>query len=289
VRTELIRQINAAVRQLDPDEVRAAAARPLSIGLAAASSGALAAIEDFLAPPELSHARRTAIFRMLHRAGDRGEPRNFDFVISEAGLPVADGGFAFFPEDPSRMVKEVLSERSDLRLALASNFPVFRGPAIERIIYEVARENALFAVFAGLPGLFTPALERGWVRADVATDTLVLTVNQVRMAFLIAAASGHEAGLFEQRWQIAAIVTGGFGCRALARNVAAEQRVSSLAIKGAIAYAGTCVVGVALERHYRQGRKMVSSERSRLFRRAFERGLRIAEERLAAGESGESA
>jgi hypothetical protein len=275
--TQVFRQIRSAVHQLNPVSVREAAERPLSVGLEASSSERLAAMEDFLAPPSLSRRRRLQLFQGLHRLGDPGTPPNFDIVLSEEGLPEAPGAFPFYAGEPKRTVKAILRERVDLSLPLARRFPPFRQPVIHGIIQEVAQENALFALFSALPDVLPNVFALGWAAAEFASDTAVLTVNQVRMAFLIAAASDRPVGFLDQKRQMASIVAGAFGWRAMARELAGKIPFGGgLIPKAAISYAGTYVVGLGLERFYRIGYGMTPAERDGVYKEALATGRRFA-------------
>ena len=131
---------------------------------------------------------------------------------------------------------------------------LFRKPVIDRVIHSVARENALFAVATALPNVVPNLLELPWAVGEFASDTAFLTINQVRMAFLIGAASDQEVGYMEQKGQIATIVGSAFGWRTLARELVGKIPLGGgLIPKGAIAYAGTYVVGKGLERINRFG------------------------------------
>lgn len=274
---EVFRQIRTAVHQLNPGVVREAAERPLSIGLEATSSETLAAMEDFLAPPGLSRRRRLQLFECLHRIGDSGTPQSFDIVLSEEGFPEVPGAFPFRAGDPKRTVRAILRERGDLSLALASRFPPFRQPVIHGIIQDIAQENALFALFSALPDVLPNVFALGWAAAEFASDTAVLTVNQARMAFLIAAASDRPVGFLDQKRQIASIVAGAFGWRAMARELAGKIPFGGgLIPKAAISYAGTYVVGLSLERFYRIGYGMTAAEREGVYREALANGRRFA-------------
>ena len=275
--TKALRQIRTAVRSLNPGAVREAAERPVNIGLAATSSEAHAAMEDFLAPLNLSRRKRLQVFESLHRIGDPGCPRSFDIILSEEGLPDAPGSFPLFADDPQRTVRWVLQERDDLSLALARRFPPFRKPVIGGIIREVSQENALFALFTALPDLLPTIFSVGWAAAEFASDTAVLTVNQIRMAFLIAAASDRPVGYTEQKKPIASIIAGAFGWRAMARELAGKVPFGGgLIPKAAIAYAGTYAVGLGLERYYRVGYGLTAAERKAAYREALESGKRFA-------------
>ena len=101
-------------------------------------------------------------------------------------------------------------------------------------------------------------------------------ISQVRMAFLIAAASDRAVGYREQRGQIAAIVGGAVGWRALARELAGKIPFGGgLIPKAAIAYAGTYTVGAGLERFYRLGSGLTRQERRLIYESALKRGKEL--------------
>lgn len=269
----LASQIKSAIFGLNPQRIRALAERSFSMGLVASSSAAYAAMEDFLAPPDISRGKRFELARMLHRAGDPGAPSQTDLEIWEEGLLCPEGAFSFDPAEPQRMIQEILRRRRDLALTLSRHFHPFRQPVVERIISSVARENALFSVAAALPNVVPSLFEVAWALGEFASDTAFLTMNQVRMAFLIAAASDHAVGYRQQRAQIAAIVGGALGWRSLARQLAGKIPFGGgLVPKAAIAYAGTYVVGLGLERFYRIGYGLTPEERRSAYEEAFERG-----------------
>jgi len=277
MRSRALREIRAAIRQLNPERVRKTAMRPLRIGLAAVDEQLLAAMEDFLAPPELSHRKRMQLFGMLYRIGDPDTPDSLDLVLCEEGLLDRPGAYPFYVDDPARTVRLVLDESSELSLALARNLPPFRKPVIDRVIRDVAQENALLALATAIPAVAPNLPTAGWALGEFASDTAVLTMNQVRMAFLIAAASDREVGYLEQKGQIASIVAGAFGWRSLARKLARKIPFGGgLIPKAAIAYAGACVVGRGLERYYRIGYGLTPGERAEAYRDALECGRKFA-------------
>src|SRR5437870_4843161 len=179
----VLKEIRAAVANLNPQEVRASAERSLDIGLVASSDAAFAAMEEFLLPPEkISHLRRNDALPILHRAGQRGIPDRFDLVLCEAGLPCPENEFTFHMDNPMRTVREILDESPELSLPLARAFYPFREPVVDRIIQSVARDNTLFAVVTALPDVIPSILELPWAIGEFASDTAFLTINQIRMA-----------------------------------------------------------------------------------------------------------
>ena len=64
------------------------------------------------------------------------------------------------------------------------------------------------------------------------------------------------------------IIGGGFGWRALARELAGFVPVAGIAIKGAIAYAGTIVVGEGVTFFLEHGKHMTKGQAAQLYERA---------------------
>ena len=272
----ILRQIRTALRRLNPGDVRRSEERRRTVGLMAASTESLAAMEDFLAPPIVSRRKRIELFEMIHRVGDPGAPARFDLEFVEEGLLTSPGSFSFSRHNPARTVSEVIEQRDDLSLALARRFPPFRKSVVSRTIQQIAKENALFSLATALPDVIPGILQIGWAVGEFASDTTVITVNQIRMAFLIAAASDRQVGYNEQKAQIASIIAGAFGWRALARQLAGKIPFGAgLVPKAAVAYAGTYAVGQSLERYYGIGYGFSRAERQLAYHEAFERGKTV--------------
>jgi hypothetical protein len=102
-------------------------------------------------------------------------------------------------------------------------------------------------------------------------------MNQIRMGFLLAAASDRKIGYREQRGEVTSIAAGAFGWRALARELVGKVPFGGgLIPKAAIAWAGTFVVGMSLERLYRLGYGFTRAERKVAYEDAYEHGRQIA-------------
>jgi len=132
-------------------------------------------------------------------------------------------------------------------------------------------------VATALPNIVPSLIELPWVFGEFASDTAFLTANQVRMAFQIAAACGKEVGLQPQKFEVAGIAGSAFGWRALARELAGHIPLGGgLIPKGAIAYAGTYLVGKGLEALHLRNSQPGADERKALYERGLERGREVA-------------
>lgn len=265
-------QIRQALLSLNPAEVRQAAAQPLRIRVAAATPASYRRIEAFLCPPGISPRRREAALRLIETGHQPA-----DIALWDEELLRPKDAFPFIAGRPLETVNLVLDARPDLKLPLARNFPAFRDVVTRRYIHEVSRENALFSLATALPDLMPSVLSLPWAVGQFASDTAFLTMNQTRLAFLIAAANDHAVGYSEQRSEIGAIVAGAFGWRAVARQLVGKIPLGGgLIPKAAVAYAGTFVAGQYLDALYRQGYKLSRGERKSAYGEALDRGKEVA-------------
>lgn len=274
----ILKEIKTAVSKLNPKDIQEDAQRVLKAGLAASSENGLAAIKEYLAPRLLSAGKRAEVMELLHPADPLTNSQSFDLVLCEEGLPCPKNGFTFYRHDPLKTVQEVLQAREDLRLPLARNFYPFRQPVVDHIVHRVSRDNALFALVTALPNIVPSFIELPWSVGEFASDTAFLTLNQLRMAFLIAAASDKNVGYSAQKGEIASIVTGAFGFRAIARELVGKIPLGGgLIPKGAVAYAGTFIVGASLDRYNRMGYGLSRAERRDTYEAAYQRGKGVVE------------
>jgi hypothetical protein len=272
-----LKQARAAMSLLNPGEILDRARRPLHIGLVASSHAAYGEMEEYLLPVTLPLEERTYLADKLHRLADPEKPENVDLVIFEEGIAAPKGTYTFYRDHPSAMAKEILRGNPDIELALARQFPAFRTPLVESTIHAVAAENAFFAVATALPDIIPSLVELPWAFGEFASDTMFLTGNQIRMAFMIAAAYGKEVGFVDQKGAILSIALGAFGWRALARELVGKIPLGGgLIPKGAIAYAGTYAVGKSLEFYYRGDGALSRGERRLLYREGLNRGREVA-------------
>jgi uncharacterized protein (DUF697 family) len=272
-----LKQARAAMSLLNPDEILNRARQTLHIGLVASSAAGYADMEEFLLPGSSPLEERTYLLDKVHRVGDPGVPESVDLILFEQGVPASKGTYTFYRDDPAATVAGILRGNEDIALALARQFPAFRGTVVERTIHAVARENALFAIATALPDVVPNLMELPWAFGEFASDTVFMTGNQVRMAFLIAAACGKEVGFGDQKAAILSIAAGAFGWRALARELVGKIPLGGgLIPKGAIAYAGTYAVGKGLEYYYRGNAAFTREQRRAVYREALERGREVA-------------
>lgn len=275
---EGLRQIRAAFSLLNPDEVQKLADREVSFGLVAEGPSGYRELEDFLVPAGTPPETRARILRTVHRAGDPAPPPHVDIILYEQGLPCPHSAFTYFRDDPQATVAAILAAEQALALPLARRYPAFRKTVVDRVVQAVSRENALFALATALPNIVPTLFELPWSVSEFASDTVFLTANQVRMAFLISAACGGEIGFAHQKAELFSIGAGAFGWRALARELAGKIPLGGgLIPKGAIAYAATYVIGKGLEHYHHANAAYTPAEREEIYQQAYEQGKTVAQ------------
>lgn len=266
--------IKKAVANLNPDQVRKLADRPFRIGIYASSPANFDRIQEFLLTGLTPERRRESASYIVREPSGLGPS---DLTIFDETIIVPPRAVVFRAARPDLFVKRALDSCGDLGVALARAFPPFRKPFIDRVIASTCRENTVFALTTALPDVIPNLIELPWAVAEFATDTAFLTMNQLKMAFFIAAASDREIGYREQKSEVATIVAGAFGWRAIARELIGKIPFGGgLFGKAAIAYAGTKVVGLSLDHLYGIGYHYSREERDSLYRDAFVQGKKVA-------------
>jgi uncharacterized protein (DUF697 family) len=197
-----------------------------------------------------------------------------------------EGARVLLPAEPyptvlrARLVPALLAlaaERDpELPLALARQLVLLREPYVHRLIEDVSRGNAVYATSTGLaelvPGLAVPL---------TATDVIILTKNQLVMAYKIALANGKTGSARSVMAEMLGVLGGGLVFRQIARELIGLVPLFGLVPKIAVAYGGTVVIGRAAHVYTTEGRVLQSSELRQLYDAAIHAGRVLAEEVVA--------
>jgi uncharacterized protein (DUF697 family) len=178
------------------------------------------------------------------------------------------------PEDGALVARRIVSDLPGLAVALARRFPMFREPAIEHLIKEASRVNGQIAMLSAIPGVIPVASV--FLPPAAVADIVMLTKNQIMLLLKIAAALGMSYHTRDRLKEIVPVVAGAMGWRSLAREfVGMVPGGVGLLVKGAIAYAGTYVVGKGAEWFWRTGRELSRQQKERLYRQMLEEATRV--------------
>jgi len=284
------KQASSAIAGLNADAVLQESEQPFAVALIG-SPDEVSTMEDWLVPPSLNTAQQAQARRRIYSitvplsAGDRALIQQATIrLAAPAALPprsqelhaITRDYFVFHPDDAAQLAGQIVAAQPDLHLALARNFPALREAVLGRIIQKTAKENAAFAILSALPNVIPSPIELPWAVGEFASDTVVITANQMRMALAIAAACDTPVGFGEQRGQVASILGSAFGLRAIARELAGKIPAGGgMAAKGLIAFAGTYTLGLGIARWNRLGRRPTSGEKRLAYQRALESGREL--------------
>lgn len=268
--------IKKALNTLNPAQVRELSGKSVHVTLHAPDDSAYRQMEDFFLQ-DLRPTRRRQSAELISRGERTVATASQELIVYHQGSLAPSDALVFHPAQPQHLVDAALHRFPDAGIPLSRSFFPFRKPYIKQVISKTSRENTLFSLTTALPDVIPNVIELPWAVAEFASDTAFLTMNQVRMAFLIAAASDREIGYREQKSEIATVIGSAFGWRALARQVVGKIPFGGGLIgKAAIAYAGTKVLGLSLDHFYSIGFSYSRAERDRLYADAFRQGKKVA-------------
>jgi uncharacterized protein (DUF697 family) len=165
-----------------------------------------------------------------------------------------------------------------IEVAVGRRLPALR----DTVAAKLTRDAALNALkLAGASAVVDHVPLLGIVLGAFASgaDMFAITGIQMNLMLNIGATYGRDPDL-SAMWELLPIVGGGFGWRALARELSGFIPVGGIFIKAAIAYAGTVVVGEGVAFYYRNGRQMNVEDASRIYDDAKASAMTFAREML---------
>jgi uncharacterized protein (DUF697 family) len=211
----------------------------------------------------------------------RGSHRSTDAVVrpgeaARAMVPLLSA--AHMPAVAQALASAVEAPR---RLAFARQLPPLRGPVFRGLIEETARANAVYALTTGLAET-VPVLNAPLNLADI----VVLTKNQLVMAYRIAVAAGKQGKPRDILGEVVGVIGSGFLFRQGARSLVGLIPGAGVAPKVAVAYAGTVAVGRAVAAWADGGQRVSAATVKRMYREAWEQGKRVAQGLAAQARGG---
>ncbi len=163
-----------------------------------------------------------------------------------------------------------------IEVAVGRRLPALR----ETVAAKLTRDAASSALkMAGASAVVDHVPFLGIVLGAFASgaDMMAITGIQMTLMLNIGAVYGRDPDL-AQMWELLPIVGGGFGWRALARELSGFIPVGGVFIKAAIAYAGTVVVGEGVAYYYRNGRQMGAGDAAKVYDEAKASAMTFARE-----------
>jgi len=174
----------------------------------------------------------------------------------------------------NRLFPHLVEAARGVEIAVGRRLPPLRETVAAKLTRDAAN-NALKVAVASALIDHVPVL--GIVLGAVASagDMVAITGIQTMLMLHIEATYGRDPDV-QRIWQLLPVIGGGFGWRTLARELTGFIPVAGVAIKGAIAYAGTIVVGEGVTFFHEHGKHMSKSQASQIYERTKEDTLRFA-------------
>jgi uncharacterized protein (DUF697 family) len=232
-----------AVRDLSGNEVSAYDIEGAGLLLYAVEGGKTTPEDEEI----LRLAERKGVEAVCVVSGGGPAPIDVPYVLATNVVQISQGAPVSIAA-----VAELIAARADERAYMwAARLPALREAVVDHTIAKFARQNGILGVAIFIPG----------------ADMPVLTLNQIRMIFRIAAAYGEEIDR-DRALEILAVIGAGFGFRAFAREAMAFVPGVGWAIKGGVAYVGTRALGKAAVAYFEAGgqgklKEAIGSVRSR--------------------------
>jgi len=192
-----------------------------------------------------------------------------EYVVDHLGIDALRG----------RFLPHLIECCKGIEVAVGRRLPALR----ETVCAKLTRDAALNALkVAGASAVIDHVPILGVVLGAFASGADMFAITGIQMTLLlnIGATYGRDPDL-SAMWELLPIVGGGFGWRALARELSGFIPVGGIFIKAAIAYAGTVVVGEGGTFYYRNGRQMSAGDASRVYDDAKSSALTFAREMLS--------
>ncbi|MEJ5250719.1 MAG: hypothetical protein HPY54_07430 [Chthonomonadetes bacterium] len=269
-----IREILQISKELSTEEIRALAEKPFRIALVGSPTRTHDVSEQLLeglSPAERDRSRQ----HLICSTHLPDEPA--DIVIDCGGSTETILGEHYqwlLPEQNLQVARRIITDMPGLAIALARRFPLFREPAAEHLIREASRVNGQIAMLSAIPGVIPIA--SAFLPPAAVADIVLLTKNQILLLLKIAAALGLSYHTRDRLKEIVPVVAGAMGWRSLAREfVGIVPGGVGVLVKGAIAYAGTYVVGRSAYWFWTTGEQLSKKQKEKIYRQMLEEATHV--------------
>lgn len=243
-----LKQSVSKLRAMRPSQIRKEAQREFRLVLIASDELDREALSRALLPDGTSPEQRRRALGFISTEAAAGAAHVTVCSARAAGAQPPPSDYVVIdPDAPEPGLLALLRAHAGLRLALARTFPVLRELLARELIRAVAARNAAVAAISALPEVIPTPLSLVLALGEMGSDSILITGNQIALAFELAALRGEAVGWRAQSRPVLSIMVGALGWRALARGLVGLVPAGiGLSAKAAIAYSGTMAVGTAL-------------------------------------------
>jgi len=173
-----------------------------------------------------------------------------------------------------RVFVHIVDVSKGVEIAIGRRLPPMRETVAAKLTRDAAN-NALKVAIASAVVDHIPVVGVVLGAFASAGDMVAITGLQMMLLLHIQAAYGKDPDV-QRMWQLLPVIGGGFGWRTLARELVGFVPVAGIAIKGAIAYAGTIVVGEGATFFLEHGKPMGKGQAKVIYERTKDDAMRFA-------------
>lgn len=177
-----------------------------------------------------------------------------------------------------RVFVHMVDASKGVEIAVGRRLPPLRETVAAKLTRDAAN-NALKVALASAVVDHVPVIGIVLGAFASAGDMVAITGIQMMLLLHIQAAYGKDPDV-QRMWQLLPVIGGGFGWRTLARELVGFVPVAGIAIKGAIAYAGTIVVGEGATFFLEHGHHMSKGDARIIYDRTKSDALRFARDTI---------
>ncbi len=174
----------------------------------------------------------------------------------------------------ARVFAHMVEASKGVEIAVGRRLPALRESVAAKLTRDAAN-NALKVALASAVVDHIPVVGIVLGAFASAGDMVAITGIQMMLLLHIQAAYGKDPDV-QRMWQLLPVIGGGFGWRTLARELVGFVPVAGIAIKGAIAYAGTIVVGESATFFLQHGHHMSKTDAKKIYDRTKADAMRFA-------------
>jgi uncharacterized protein (DUF697 family) len=175
-----------------------------------------------------------------------------------------------------RVFTHIVDASKGVEIAVGRRLPPLRETVAAKLTRDAANNSLKVALASALVD-HIPVIGVVLGAFASAGDMVAITGLQMMLLLHIEAAYGRDPDV-QRMWKLLPVIGGGFGWRTLARELAGFVPVAGVAIKGAIAYAGTIVVGESVTFFLEHGSHMSKAQASQIYDRTKADAMRFARE-----------
>lgn len=143
--------------------------------------------------------------------------------------------------------EKIVAENEHLKQALCYNFPAFRSLVARETMVQVSKQNAAWAGGTSIPNIAPGVHSLFYAPVEMTSDFSVMTLNELRMTFILASICGRKVNPFRLVPEILIMLGGAKGAQMLATQLLGKVPAGAgTLLKAGVAFAFTYAIGEAV-------------------------------------------